>query len=67
MNTANAACSPNRMKVNFLSGSGGVMPYWLAKIDGAPNQSLDVYLQRNPGKKCLGVTIMDYPGTRLIR
>jgi len=66
MTTANLACSSTRMKVNFLSGSGWVLPFWFAKMDGGPNQSLDAYLQSHPGKRCLGITIMDYPGTRLI-
>jgi hypothetical protein len=67
MKTAKRDCDQNRMKVNFLSGSVGVFPYWLAKIDDAPNEILSVYLGRNPGKRCLGITVMDYPGTRLIR
>lgn len=66
-NTAfNVACSNTRMKVNFLSGSGGVLPYWFAKWDNQPNQVMDIAL-RNQQKRCLGVTIMDYPGTSLIR
>lgn len=54
------------MKINGLSGSGGVFPYWLAKNDGFPNQVMDVEL-RNVKKRCLGITVMDYPGASLIR
>jgi hypothetical protein len=66
-NTAfNVGCNDVRMKVNFLSGSGGVQPYWLAKWDGQPNQVMDMAL-RQVQKRCLGVNLMDYPGTALIR
>lgn len=66
LKTAQRNCDDNRLKVNYLSGSGGVMPYHLAKIDGGTNQALDAWLKGNP-KGCLGITVMDYPGTALIR
>lgn len=60
-------CVNNKLKVNFLSGSGGVLPYWLAKTDGSPNEAMDSWLKSTNYKGCLGVTVMDYPGARLIR
>ena len=64
--TATRFCFSSRLKVNFLSGSGGVFPYWLARIDGGTNQSLERWLVQSNYKGCLGITIMDYPGARLI-
>lgn len=37
METAKRGCDSGRLKANFLSGSGGVFPYWLARIDGGTN------------------------------
>lgn len=54
------------MKINFLSGAYGVMPYWWARTDGKSNESVHVWLGKNGGKRCLGVNLIDYPGTGLI-
>ena len=37
METAKRGCDSGRLKANFLSGSGGILPYILAKIDGGTN------------------------------
>ena len=65
METAQKNCENNRLKVNQLSGSSEVLPFQLAKMDGGPNQVLDVWLRDNHAG-CLGITIMDFPGTGLI-
>ncbi len=59
-------CESGKMKINFLSGSYGVMPYWFARTDGQANESAYVWIKNNRGKRCLGVNLMDYPGNDLI-
>lgn len=66
MNLAKLQCQNDKLKVNFLSGNYGVLPYWMARSDGWPNEKLDIFLRNNNYKGCLGITIMDYPGCRLI-
>lgn len=55
------------MKINFMNASGGVEPFWLAKIDGGTNESILTWLRSHEGRRCLGAVIMDFPGSELIR
>ncbi len=57
------------MKVNFLSGTGGYLPPLpraIAKMEGGPNQVMDMALKSNI-KRFLGITLLDFPGTSLIK
>ena len=40
-------------------------PDFLASLPGGPNQALDVWLRDNHAG-CLGITVMDFPGTATI-
>lgn len=53
------------MKGNFLSGSVGITPFELTEHSGGPNAKLLEILKKKE-KRCLGITIMDFPKVELI-
>ena len=65
--TRGVECNPDRFKINFWTGAFAVLPYMMARLSKGPNRSGYEWLRDNPGKKCLGINMIDYPSVPLIQ
>jgi hypothetical protein len=65
--TIKVPCSLTRFNLNYWTGAFAVLPYMFAKIGKGPNAAYYGWLRENRGRKCIGITMMDFPSHKLIK
>lgn len=65
--TLQKPCELHRFKLNFWTGAFAVLPYLFAKIGKGPNKTNFDWLKANRGRKCIGISMIDFPSHSLIK